>query len=216
MRKELIYDTISDKHINDMLECHIELFKHKKMKKRTKDEESIILPRNKVCRLPNIIFSKVLKIIEFTKLKMELLSIYKYNFSIFTISFHRINYSNFELNNKTNKTKNKKHNIKYIQNSSFSSKYNLSKDIEYIQDNGTIYPECYTVIYFIRKDKGIKDSNFRYYDNNTRKTELKINTGTNLLYPGNTYYKHEVGSGFGCKDYIMIQFKKRIHIINNY
>lgn len=202
MRKDLIYDTITEKHINAMLECHTEIFKHKKMKKRNKTEESIIISRNKVCRLPNIIFSKVLKIIEFTKLKMELLSIYKYNFSTFTISFHRINYSNFELNDNTisNKTK---------FNSKSRSKYNLSKDIDYVNDNNTIYPECYTVIYFLRKDKGIKNSNFRYYDNNTRKKELKINTGSNLLFPGNTYYKHEVGSGFGCKDYIMIQFKKK-------
>ena len=134
-----------------------------------------------------------------------LLSIYKYNFSIFTISFHRINYSNFELN------KNITNNNIYESRSIFKtgSRYNIQKDIEYIHDNGGIYPECYTAIYFIRKDKGIKDSNFRYYDNNVRKKELKIHTGTNLLFPGSTYYKHETGYGFGCKDYIMIQFKKK-------
>lgn len=76
-------------------------------------------------------------------------------------------------------------------------------------DCGALRYPVWTIIYYLRKDKGIKGGNFIYVCNktDTNKT-VKLKEGSVLVFPGNLYHKPERMYGFGCRDIIVIQFKR--------
>lgn len=69
--------------------------------------------------------------------------------------------------------------------------------------------ETYTIIFYIRKDSTIKDGNLKYMIND-KEYIININTGNILCFDGNILHKPQNSYGFGCRDSIVIFFKKLI------
>lgn len=69
--------------------------------------------------------------------------------------------------------------------------------------------KTYTIIFYIRKDNTIKNGNLKYIINN-KEYITSINTGDILCFDGNILHKPQNSYGFGCRDTIVIFFKKLI------
>tara|TARA_B100000767_G_scaffold275178_1_gene310843 strand:+ start:7743 stop:8264 length:522 start_codon:yes stop_codon:yes gene_type:complete len=75
-------------------------------------------------------------------------------------------------------------------------------------DYSSVYFNVYTIIFYIRKDKTVKNGNLDYQIGETKFTHI-IKEGDILCFTGNILHKPQSTSGFGCRD-IIICFIKRI------
>jgi hypothetical protein len=80
-----------------------------------------------------------------------------------------------------------------------TSHFDLHKD-----DYGPINSECISIIYYIRKDQGIKGGNFLYKEDKNLPvlTYQEIDEGDVLIFKGNLEHTQEPTYGIGCRDTI--------------
>lgn len=76
-------------------------------------------------------------------------------------------------------------------------------------DYGAVPWETYTIIFYIRKDSTIQNGNLKYIIND-KEYIITIDTGSILCFDGNILHKPQNSYGFGCRDTIVIFFKKLI------
>ena len=70
------------------------------------------------------------------------------------------------------------------------------------------YPNLITVLFYLRKDKTIRDGNLKYKDKNNNIKILNIKSGTTIIMDGKVKHKPQKCSGTGCRDTIIISFRK--------
>ena len=74
----------------------------------------------------------------------------------------------------------------------------------------TNYP-VWTVLYYIRKDKGINGGNIQFSNVNNSKIEtIEIEEDDIIVFKGNIYHKPEETWGFGCRDVIVCFIERKI------
>ena len=74
-------------------------------------------------------------------------------------------------------------------------------------DYGVSDYKVFTIIFYLRKDIGIKGGDLEYKLNNTNYIQ-DIKTGTVLCFDGDLQHRPEICSGFGCRDTIVVFVKK--------
>jgi len=76
-------------------------------------------------------------------------------------------------------------------------------------DYSAVSWRTYTVIFYIRKDSTIKNGDLKYIINDNEYIKI-INTGNILCFDGDILHKPQNSYGFGCRDTIVVFFKKLI------
>lgn len=72
----------------------------------------------------------------------------------------------------------------------------------------TNYP-VWTILYYVRKDKGVKGGNILFSNvNNNNIDTIEIEEGDILIFKGNIFHKPEETWGFGCRDVIVCFIKR--------
>lgn len=67
----------------------------------------------------------------------------------------------------------------------------------------TNYP-VWTILYYVRKDKGVKGGNILFSNvNNKTIHTIEIEEGDIIIFKGNIFHKPEETWGFGCRDVIV-------------
>ena len=172
-------------------ELHEQFYQGKK-RKDDLEIESRRLFRNssvKIQEYQKIPSNKELQFIQPILFKAFSLLIHKgfHNFdpNIATIEFQRRNYSNFGRRNTNH------------------------RDLVWHTDDYSVDPwEVYTVIFYIRKDASVRGGNF-FYEENKKEYEIKVSKGLCLIFPGYINHSPQHGSGFGCRDSIVVLVKKK-------
>ena len=75
-------------------------------------------------------------------------------------------------------------------------------------DKATVSYNVYTVIFYIRKDNGIKKGGLEYKVNGKSHIQA-INEGNILCFDGDVMHRPEICSGFGCRDTIVVFVKRK-------
>jgi len=102
-----------------------------------------------------------------------------------TVEFQRRNYSNLG-----------KHNGNHF-------------DLVWHTDDYSVDPwKVYTVIFYLRKDSTVRGGNF-FYEENEKEYEIKVSEGLCLIFPGYINHSPQHGTGFGCRDSIVVLVKKK-------
>jgi hypothetical protein len=80
----------------------------------------------------------------------------------------------------------------------------------HFDDYGAISYPVWTIIYYVRKDNGIKGGNFEYRPDfgNLKTNTINVQTSSILIFPGDIYHSSEKMYGFGCRDFILVQFAR--------
>lgn len=172
-------------------ELHEQFYQGKK-RKDDLEIESRRLFRNssvKIQEYQKIPSNKELQFIHPILFKAFSLLIHKgfHNFdpNIATIEFQRRNYSNFGRRNTNH------------------------RDLVWHTDDYSVDPwEVYTVIFYVRKDASVRGGNF-FYEENKKEYEIKVSKGLCLIFPGYINHSPQHGSGFGCRDSIVVLVKKK-------
>lgn len=100
-----------------------------------------------------------------------------------------------------------KYHIEFQQrNCSGEKKYNSFR--WHRDDYGAVSYKCWSIIFYLRKDKGINGGHFIYKTNNNI-YKHNVNGGDIILFRGDLYHKPEISNGFGCRDAIVV-FVKRL------
>tara|TARA_Y100000590_G_scaffold328030_1_gene372413 strand:- start:394 stop:879 length:486 start_codon:yes stop_codon:yes gene_type:complete len=112
--------------------------------------------------------------------------------------------------NKCNKINYDKNNyyIEFQQRNCSNEKY--THPFTWHKDDFSAVPwRTYTVIFYIRKDSTIKNGDLKYIINDNEYIKI-INTGDILCFDGDILHKPQNSYGFGCRDTIVVFFKKLI------
>jgi hypothetical protein len=75
-------------------------------------------------------------------------------------------------------------------------------------DYGAINEKVNTIIYYLRKDEGIKSGNLLYKDKNNKKIEVVIKSNMILMLDGRIKHKPDNLEGYGLRNSIVVQFKR--------
>lgn len=70
------------------------------------------------------------------------------------------------------------------------------------------YDNLITVLFYLRKDDGIKNGNLGYKDKDNKKHIIEINSGTTIIMDGRVPHKPKNPIGTGKRDVIIVSFKK--------
>jgi hypothetical protein len=179
--KELLTDVFKK------LEClHTDFFKLSGYNHRKRTFEECKLTNTTLRNFKKYkVYDDLLMLINNTKKLLRSNKIRNFNENKFYVEFQRANLP--ELNN-----------------------INTRKFDLHFDDYGAVSYPVWTVIYYIRKDNGIKGGNFEYRPNfyKFEIKKIKLNECSILIFPGNIYHSAEKMSGFGCRDLILIQFAR--------
>ena len=74
-------------------------------------------------------------------------------------------------------------------------------------DRGARDFNCYSLLFYLRKDRGIKGGDLEYKDNQTIKKHI-VYSGDVLQFRGDLLHRPEATSGFGCRDIIVVFVKR--------
>lgn len=107
------------------------------------------------------------------------------------------------LKNNGYKIDNNNYHIDFHRYNLFGEKYNSELDWHEDDYGATNYEVC-TAIFYLRKDKTIKGGDLLIKDHD----KIIVADGTLLLLDGRTIHKPEDLNGTGCRDSIVVQFKR--------
>ena len=134
-----------------------------------------------------------------------------------------LSYNTFEYNEIINYAKQllKNNNIKFKENEFKLEFHRINcggslygvKNFGWHTDKNIISPlhSTYTVIFYLRKDSGIKGGNFLYRTYNwllSEKHIIEINEKDCLYFDGKIEHRAEQCNGFGCRDSIVVFFNR--------
>ena len=94
---------------------------------------------------------------------------------------------------------------------------NLSPDMSILErenpfawhqdDYGAVNYKVNTIIYYLRKDKTIRNGNLKYKINDIEATHI-VKKGDILCFRGDLWHYPETSTGFGCRDIIVVFIKR--------
>ena len=144
------------------------------------------------------------------KKHFQIKSVTNYNYSDNEKLIEPIINISMKILNKFNKIKydKNKYLIEFQQRNCCYEKY-VHPFILHEDDYSAVPWKTYTIIFYIRKDITIKNGNLKYIINNKEYIKT-IKTGDILCFDGNILHKPEDSYGFGCRDTIVVFFKKLI------
>lgn len=177
---------ISNDILDNYIHIHDIIFKLNNMVKRKKTFEQVGMLKRSIKNIYKKykIYDAMIELIKNTKELLILNGIEKFSDSEYYLEFQRGNILESDSRNKT-------------------CKFPLHLD-----DYGTYPNKQWTIVYYIRKDRGIKGGNFRYkIHDKLEKTEIE--EGDVLIFPGNIKHGPEPMWGFGCRDIIVLQFIRK-------
>ena len=147
------------------------------------DTYDIIQPTSKLSDKNKKIYEYITPILEKT---IEILKLY--------------NYSNYDIN---------KYNMEFHQRNCGFEKKPYQWSTWHKDDYGASRYKVYTILFYIRKDKSVKDGNLEYkLDKDKNIFTHIVTTGDILCFSGKLLHKPQPTSGFGCRDLIVVFIKR--------
>jgi hypothetical protein len=188
MTERIIYQELTIDVCENYENIHNHFFKLSGYKKRKSTFETCALTNSILPRFKKLkIYNDLKTLINDSKELLRINKITNFNEKLFYMEFQRANLPELKNKNKP-----------------------IRKIPLHFDDYGAILHPVWSIIYYPRKDSGIKGGNFEYRPdfelNETKQINLK--SGSILIFPGNIYHSAERMYGFGCRDLILIQFPR--------
>ena len=83
------------------------------------------------------------------------------------------------------------------------------RDLVWHYDDFQVEPwEVYSVIFYLRVDRTVVGADLLYNENGEDKS-IDVETSKYVVFPGNIYHSPQHGSGFGCRDSIVLFVRRK-------
>lgn len=92
---------------------------------------------------------------------------------------------------------------------SLGTKKARHKDLVWHYDDFQVEPwKVYSVIFYLRIDPTVVGADLLYNENGEDK-KVRVDASTYVVFPGNIYHSPQHGSGFGCRDSVVLFIRRK-------